>query len=447
MSMSLADMSELEWTTVGKKGKKDKSKDGKEKGRDKDSPVAPERHVPVGDTKKDDSGWTTVINRSNTKGANFGSTTEIKKNRSNVDNHTAEPEQASAGPVPTERPRQERIRILTTMGVEEDKAKFAVEQTKSEVRSAWCNAALDLLYATPSAVDEPVHLARTATESAAAEGGWIGSTVEHDGAVEKAAAGKAAEPEPEAIPQHRTSWADRDRLAAVKTARRKAESREGATPSAVDEPVYLARTATESAVAEGGWTGSTVPPEHDAEEKAVVDKREAAFAYARQMAEQVARAAIAQDRAKAATHHLVIRRRGGMQIQVRRRPLKEGRRLLVRGKTFTLDVAASDSVASVKARIHGKEGIPPEEQCLVFRGKLLQDERTLQDYCVFKDAELELLGRVPGGVNPAAGAGLNAARGTSTVTAPEGAPPANRPQRPGSGPEMPAAAAGGVPTK
>ena len=456
MSMSWADMSEHEfpstepaelgpWTTVGKNGKKDKSKHGKEKGRDKDSPVAPERHVPVGDTKKDDSGWTTVINRSNTKGANFGSTTEIKKNRSNVDNHIAEPEQDSAGPVETE--YQERIRILTTMGVEEDKAKFAVEQTKSEVRSAWCNAALDLLYATPSAVDEPVHLARTATESAAAEGGWIGSTVEHDGTVEKAAAGKAAEPEPEAIPQHRTSWADRDRLAAVKTARRKAESREGATPSAVDEPVYLARTATESAVAEGGWTGSTVPPEHDAEEKAVVDKREAAFAYARQMAEQVARAAIAQDRAKAATRYLVLRRRGGMQIQVRRRPLKEGRRLLVRGKTFTLDVAASDSVASVKARIHGKEGIPPEEQCLVFRGKLLQDERTLQDYCVFKDAELELLGRVPGGVNPAAGAGLNAARGTSTVTAPEGAPPANRPQRQGSGPEMPAAAAGEVPAK
>ena len=374
--MSLADMSEHEWTIVGKKGKKDKSKDGKEKGRDKDSPVAPERHVPVGDTKKDDSGWTTVINRSNTKGANFGSTTEIKKNRSNVDNHTAEPEQASAGPVPTERPRQERIRILTTMGVEEDKAKFAVEQTKSEVRSAWCNAALDLLYATPSAVDEPVHLARTATESAVAERRWIGSTVEHDGAVEKAAAGKAAEPEPEAIPQHRTSWADRDRLAAVKTARRKAESREGATPSAVDEPVYLARTATESAVAEEGWTGSTVPPEHDAEEKAVVDKREAAFAYARQMAEQVARAAIAQDRAKAATPYLVLRRRGGMQIQVRRRPLKEGRRLLVRGKTLTLDVAASDSVARVKAQIHAKEGIPPEEQCLTFAGEPLEDGRT-----------------------------------------------------------------------
>ena len=129
--------------------------------------------------------------------------------------------------------------------------------------------------------------------------------------------------------------------------------------------------------------------------------------------------------------------RGGVTIHV----------ATLSGKTFTLDVAASDSVASVKAQIHRKEGIPPEEQCLVFRGKLLEDERTLQDYCVFKDAELELLGRVPGGVNPAAGAGLNAARGTSTVTAPEGAPPANRPQRQGSGPEVPAAAAGEVPPK
>ena len=105
----------------------------------------------------------------------------------------------------------------------------------------------------------------------------------------------------------------------------------------------------------------------------------------------------------AATPHLDLRRRGGMQIQVRR-PLIEGRRLLVRGKTFTLDVAASDSVASVKAQIHSEEGIPPEEQCLVFRGKLLEDERTLQDYCVFKDAELELLGRVPGGMKATGGA-------------------------------------------
>ena len=86
--------------------------------------------------------------------------------------------------------------------------------------------------------------------------------------------------------------------------------------------------------------------------------------------------------------------RGGVTIHV----------ATLSGKTFTLDVAASDSVASVKAQIHEKEGIPPEEQCLVFRGKLLEDERTLQDYCVFKDDELELLGRVPGGMKATGGA-------------------------------------------
>ena len=130
----------------------------------------------------------------------------------------------------------------------------------------------------------------------------------------------------------------------------------------------------------------------------------------------------------AATPHLDLRRRGGMQIQVRRRPLTEGRRLLVRGKTFTLDVAASDSVASVKAQIHEKEGIPPEEQCLVFRGKLLEDERTLQDYCVFKDAELELLGRVPGGMFGCCSRDRAAAL-ASVVPSPSEGAPSGQPQQ------------------
>ena len=131
----------------------------------------------------------------------------------------------------------------------------------------------------------------------------------------------------------------------------------------------------------------------------------------------------------AATPHLVLRRRGGLQIQVRRRPLTEGRRLLVRSNTFTLDVAAFDSVASVKAQIHAKEGIPPEEQCLVFRGKLLQDERTLQDYCVFKDAELELLGRVPGGMKATGGAPSQPSpAGTPSVVTQASSDRAPRPQ-------------------
>ena len=117
--------------------------------------------------------------------------------------------------------------------------------------------------------------------------------------------------------------------------------------------------------------------------------------------------------------------RGGMQIQVR---LTEGRRLLVRSKTFTLDVAASDSVASVKAQIHEKVGIPPEKQCLVFRGKLLEDERTLQDYCVFKDDELELLGRVPGGMFGCCSRDRAAAL-ASVVPSPSEGAPSGQPQQ------------------
>ena len=110
--------------------------------------------------------------------------------------------------------------------------------------------------------------------------------------------------------------------------------------------------------------------------------------------------------------------RGGVTIHV----------ATLSGKTFTLDVAASDSVASVKARIHGKGGIPPEEQCLVFRGKLLEDERTLQDYCVFKDAELELLGRVPGGVFGCCSRDRAAAL-ASVVPSPSERAPSGSPQR------------------
>ena len=110
--------------------------------------------------------------------------------------------------------------------------------------------------------------------------------------------------------------------------------------------------------------------------------------------------------------------RGGVTIHV----------ATLSGKTFTLDVAASDSVASVKAQIHSEEGIPPEEQCLVFRGKLLEDERTLQDYCVFKDAELELLGRVPGGMFGCCSRDRAAAL-ASVVPSPSEGAPSGQPQQ------------------
>ena len=60
------------------------------------------------------------------------------------------------------------------------------------------------------------------------------------------------------------------------------------------------------------------------------------------------------------------------------------------GKTITLDVKTFTRVHELKEMLQDKEGIPPVQQCLIFRGSLLDDRQTLAQYDIKKQSILKL---------------------------------------------------------
>ena len=84
-----------------------------------------------------------------------------------------------------------------------------------------------------------------------------------------------------------------------------------------------------------------------------------------------------------------LRLRGGDSMQLFVKTLS--------GKTISVEVDDGDKIEDVKAKIEEKEGIPPEQQRLIFAGKQMDAHKTLEEYDLHDGASLSMVLRLRGG--------------------------------------------------